>query len=191
MAGRKVYCGVVEGLVYDDRCLLKLSKMIEDNKTCENCILRELERAKLPKTKVAISNISDEIKISGGIKDKFGMSEVPDRKRNYKRRPRKKSTGSGQSKRMYSTKELSELLGKAERTVREHAQMSRIPAHKIGPKWRFNKEEIDRWVSERKDGAYRILHTKQSEELPESLTSPGSPSSSEDPLFCTIETKEG
>src|SRR4030066_335450 len=44
MAGRKIYCNVLEGITYDDRCLFKLSKVIEANPECENCILRLYER---------------------------------------------------------------------------------------------------------------------------------------------------
>lgn len=51
MAGRKIFCGVVEGVVYDDRCLFKLSQVLEDNKTCEGCVLREIEKMKSEKTK--------------------------------------------------------------------------------------------------------------------------------------------
>lgn len=46
MANRKIYCEVIEGVVYDDRCLFKLSKVIDGNKACEGCILRELEKSK-------------------------------------------------------------------------------------------------------------------------------------------------
>ena len=53
MNNRKVYCQVVEGVVYDDRCLFKLSKIIEKNRTCEVCIVREMERIKPPGIKGA------------------------------------------------------------------------------------------------------------------------------------------
>ncbi len=46
MEARKVYCEVIQGVVYDDRCLFKLSKVIENNKSCLNCILHEVEKIK-------------------------------------------------------------------------------------------------------------------------------------------------
>jgi hypothetical protein len=46
MSDRKIYCEIIEGICYEDRCLFKLSKIIEGNKTCEACILRETERLK-------------------------------------------------------------------------------------------------------------------------------------------------
>jgi hypothetical protein len=46
MSNRKIYCEVIEGVVYDDRCLFKLSKIIEGNKTCKDCVLHEIEKNK-------------------------------------------------------------------------------------------------------------------------------------------------
>lgn len=46
MDKRKIYCEVLEGVTYDDRCLFRLSKVIEANPTCEHCILRELQLLK-------------------------------------------------------------------------------------------------------------------------------------------------
>ena len=53
MSNRKIYCEVIEGVVYDDRCLFKLSKIIEGNKTCKACVVRETERIKPPGVKGA------------------------------------------------------------------------------------------------------------------------------------------
>lgn len=46
MDAKKVWCSVVEGAVWSDRCLFKLSKVIEKNRDCESCILHELEQIK-------------------------------------------------------------------------------------------------------------------------------------------------
>lgn len=46
MAVRKIYCEVVEGAVYSDRCLFRLREVVESSETCKNCILRELEDIK-------------------------------------------------------------------------------------------------------------------------------------------------
>ncbi len=196
MAGRKVYCSVVEGLVYDDRCLFKLSKMIKDNKTCENCILRELEKVKSAKSKGLGAN---DVKGINDINDVKGINDINDindikdvkRKRKNEGGRRKKSIKSGQIKHAYSAQELSKLLGRSQRTIQDWAQKRKIPAHKVGGEWQFSKEEIDRWLSERKGDGCGIPDTKQSEELPEPASSPDSSGSSQDPLFCATETKEG
>lgn len=39
---RKLFCEVVQGVVYEDRCLLKLSKMTENSKACAQCTLSEI-----------------------------------------------------------------------------------------------------------------------------------------------------
>ena len=46
MPNRKIYCEIMDGICYEDRCLFKLSKIIEGNKVCEACILREAEKLK-------------------------------------------------------------------------------------------------------------------------------------------------
>ena len=58
---RKVFCLVVEGIVYSDRCLYKLRQMINGSKTCQSCILQELEKLKAIGTKVPndINDIND------------------------------------------------------------------------------------------------------------------------------------
>ena len=43
---RKIWCEIIESACYEDRCLFKLSKIIEGNKVCEDCILREAEKLK-------------------------------------------------------------------------------------------------------------------------------------------------
>jgi len=46
MTDRKIYCNVLEGVTFAERCLYELSKVIEGNKVCEDCIFRELKRLK-------------------------------------------------------------------------------------------------------------------------------------------------
>jgi excisionase family DNA binding protein len=142
MAVRRVFCSVVEGLVWSDRCLYKLRKMINGSKACESCILRELERLKSAK-----ANVSN---------DAFTSSDISDRgtrkgrgKRGHKRRS--KLIGSETSSQAYSVQELTELLGKARRTIQDYAKKGRIPAQKAGKSWSFPKEEIDHWISKKKD----------------------------------------
>ena len=38
---KKIWCGILEGAIYDDRCLFKLSQAIPGNKSCEQCIIFE------------------------------------------------------------------------------------------------------------------------------------------------------
>lgn len=38
---RRLLCEAVKGIVYEERCLLKLAKMVDDDKTCVQCILFE------------------------------------------------------------------------------------------------------------------------------------------------------
>jgi hypothetical protein len=48
---RKVFCEIIQGIVYEDRCLFKLSKVIDGNRTCKECILQEIENFKKGKKK--------------------------------------------------------------------------------------------------------------------------------------------
>jgi excisionase family DNA binding protein len=154
---RKIYCLLVEGVLYEDRCLWQLRKVINGSKACANCILRELEEIKAP----TISKISDD------VKDRFDTSAVPKKKRYHKRRSREKATQNKEAKRMYSTQELSELLGKSERSIQEYAKEGRIPAQRAGRSWCFPKEEIDRWLSEKKNGRPDMLSSEEEIEQPE------------------------
>ena len=149
MAERKIYCEVVEGVTYEERCLFKLAKVIEGNKTCEDCILRELERIKFCETKEAIvsplkkarrrrkkrskavGSISKNIKKQKDIKESEDLKQLKDIKESF------------------YIRSLIRLLGKSERTILEWAQKGKIPAYKIGAKWNFPKDEIERWLSEK------------------------------------------
>jgi len=44
MDQRKVFCEVVCGVVYEDRCLYRLCKVIDENRACELCVVREIEK---------------------------------------------------------------------------------------------------------------------------------------------------
>jgi hypothetical protein len=46
MANRRVFCEIVSGICFEDRCLYALKKIIERSKTCEQCIVREVESLK-------------------------------------------------------------------------------------------------------------------------------------------------
>ncbi len=48
---RKIFCEIIQGVVYEDRCLFKLSKVIEGNRSCRGCILQEIEKFKSGKRK--------------------------------------------------------------------------------------------------------------------------------------------
>ena len=161
MAEIKVYCSVLEGVTFSDRCLFKLSKIIEGNKICEGCILRQLERLKRCgfeeaearpvkkikagrkkrlKTSESISSDtkkSNDMKRSNKIKKSEDVKESEDIK------------GSENAKSQYSVRDVGKLLGKSERRTQELAKEGKIPARKIGLHWIFNKEEIDRWLSEK------------------------------------------
>ncbi len=148
---RKVFCEVVQGVVYDDRCLFKLSKVIENNKSCENCILQELEKIK--------SYGRKKTRIDAGKRNKPRRKgrDQAEKDNPHTRLPKIPEGEAGAikgapqiSKQSYSMRALIGLLGKSERTIREWAEKGKIPAQKVGKKWRFFKEEMDRWLSERK-----------------------------------------
>ena len=136
MTVRKVHCSIVEGLVYEDRCLFKLSKIIEGNKTCENCLLRELE----------------EIKHSGDKKKRKLINPAPGKTAAAKKR---RGLIPGQTmvddiKQSYSVQDLTKLLGRSRRRIQELAKDGKIPARKVGRVWEFPTEETDQWLLERK-----------------------------------------
>ena len=43
-------------------------------------------------------------------------------------------------------RELAEYLKMKDVTIYKHAQEGKIPGFKVGSKWRFKKETIDRWI---------------------------------------------
>lgn len=164
MVERKIYCNVLEGTVYENRCLFKLSKVIENNKSCESCILRELEQIKSCGTREETPERRKKKKVRArgshqAEKNIFstGLSKIPEGEVEA-------IEDSPQiTKQSYSVRNLISLLGKPERTIRKWAEKGKIPAHKVGREWRFPKEEIDRWLSEREDGTHRIPDPEEGE----------------------------
>ena len=65
--------------------------------------------------------------------------------------PEKVDDGVAQT--FYDVRFLSNLLGKSERRIQEWAKEGKVPARKVGERWQFLKEEIDRWLSERENCA--------------------------------------
>jgi excisionase family DNA binding protein len=177
MAPRRIFCEVVEGVLLEDRCLYRLSKVIEENSTCENCIVRELEKIRSSskaKTQDA-SFISSDVKTSENAKTSKDIKisknietlKKSKKSRRAKRRSQRGSSqiGNGQAKQMYTTKELTRILGKAERTLQEWAQKGKIKAVRVGTAWCFPKEEIDRLL-ERKGEAQKVPKPEEREETP-------------------------
>ena len=53
---------------------------------------------------------------------------------------------------MLTLKELAEYLKMKEVTIYKHAQEGKIPGFKVGSKWRFKKETIDKWIEKQEKG---------------------------------------
>ena len=136
---KKVYCEIVEGITYSDRCLWKLSKIIEGNKVCEACLLRETEEIKLGRIEKRKTKPEKRIKFES------------------KKSPRPAREISEDTNRVYSIQFLCKQLGKSERTIQDWAQKGKIPAQKIDGDWHFIKEEIDHWLSEKKHGTDVVM----------------------------------
>lgn len=49
--------------------------------------------------------------------------------------------------------ELAEYLKLSRTKLYRMAQAGEIPAYKVGVQWRFNREEIDDWVTSQRPGA--------------------------------------
>ena len=179
MSNRKILCQVIEGIVYEDRCLYKLSKILEGSKTCEGCILREFEKMKLGKagrSGMNDINITNDTKVTKVTKVTNGPKGISKRRRRTKPGPKRKSGSVADAPQdpdqPYTVQTLSKLLGKSERRIQELAKEGKIPAHKIGRDWRFKKKEIDHWLSEK--GAV-------SSQCIDNVNTPSEPSDSEDP----------
>lgn len=48
-----------------------------------------------------------------------------------------------------SIAEVAEYLDVSEMTIYRYAKAGKIPAFKVGAKWRFNRKSIDRWIEEK------------------------------------------
>ncbi|MFB3887621.1 MAG: helix-turn-helix domain-containing protein [Thermodesulfobacteriota bacterium] len=165
MGIRKIYCNVVEGVTYEDRCLLKLSKIIEGNPVCEDCTLRELLRLKRcgvkeagakpiekPRPKKKVKTVKRKhIKEAKEIKKRnvSSMSEVINVS-NVSKSIGEASSLNDEAKPTYSVQDLIKLLGRSKRRIQELAKEGKIPgADKSGLHWVFNKEEVDQWLLNR------------------------------------------
>ena len=51
--------------------------------------------------------------------------------------------------------EVADYLKMKTVTIYKHAQDGKIPAFKVGSKWRFKKETIDRWIEAQENGKKR------------------------------------
>lgn len=58
------------------------------------------------------------------------------------------------------TKELAEYLKLHEITIIKYAAKREIPAIRIGRVWRFDKEAIDKWISEGQKGFQAVKKSK-------------------------------
>jgi len=45
-----------------------------------------------------------------------------------------------------TVRELASYLKMKDVTIYKHAQEGKIPAFKVGSKWRFKKDTIDKWI---------------------------------------------
>lgn len=180
MVVRKVFCEVLDGVTYSDRCLFKLSKIIEGNKFCEECLLRELERMKKgfvkedtaatpgkkghkkrPKAAGRISKDWGDIKVMKDINISLDIKDT---------------NISPDIKEALTVKGISELIGKSRRRVQELAKQGKIPAFKSGSLWFFNREEVDHWFSKKEHLSPRCHDVVMTNDLP----SPGQEESGTD-----------
>ena len=56
-------------------------------------------------------------------------------------------------KRLFTAKEAAEFLGLAEQTVRQWANMRKIPSVKLGRALRFDIRELDDWIESNRQPA--------------------------------------
>jgi PTS system nitrogen regulatory IIA component len=75
--------------------------------------------------------------------------------------------GTNMTEDILTVEEVAKYLRVSERTVYDWAQAGEIPAGKIGTVWRFKKDAIERWASERLSFSNKILqrHTVQADEI--------------------------
>ncbi len=48
--------------------------------------------------------------------------------------------------------EVADYLKMKSVTIYKHAQTGKLPAFKVGSKWRFKKETIDKWIERQEQG---------------------------------------
>jgi excisionase family DNA binding protein len=54
--------------------------------------------------------------------------------------------------RIMTVGEIAEYLSLDPQTVSRKAQSGELPAFKVGNRWRFDREDIDKWIREQKKG---------------------------------------
>ncbi len=59
--------------------------------------------------------------------------------------------------------ELADYLKMKTVTIYKHAQEGKIPAFKVGSKWRFKKETIDDWIEVQERGNLAVYVKNKSE----------------------------
>ena len=57
--------------------------------------------------------------------------------------------------RWLSVEEIAQYLGVSKDTVYTWISRKKMPAHKIGRLWKFNKDEVDTWVREGKASDFK------------------------------------
>lgn len=55
--------------------------------------------------------------------------------------------------------ELADYLKMKTVTIYKHAQEGKIPAFKVGSKWRFKKETIDKWIEVQENKSEKKLRS--------------------------------
>lgn len=115
MTDRKIYCEVLEGVTFAERCLYELSKVIEGNKTCESCIFRELQRLRkgiVIESRPCKKNKDRRKKraVGGELKTIKGSSDMDDINERKEREDLKKS---------FDTSDIREELEKSVQGARE------------------------------------------------------------------------
>jgi len=51
--------------------------------------------------------------------------------------------------------QIAEYLQMSTSSIYKMAQAGKIPAYKVGRQWRFRKEEIDKWITNKKSNKFR------------------------------------
>ncbi|MBM4277275.1 MAG: helix-turn-helix domain-containing protein [Deltaproteobacteria bacterium] len=184
---KRIYCSVLEGVTFAERCLYELSKVIQGSKTCESCIFREFQRLKKgivigdkPSKKnkdkrkrkatrrtpreedIKGSNDIKEIKGINGSNDIKEMKEADD----LKISPDTDDQGAA-GKSALGVEDVSKLIGRSRRRVQEYAKKGKIQARKIGQHWVFDKEEIDCWLRKGSGVAIEPEELRAEERVPE------------------------
>jgi excisionase family DNA binding protein len=92
-----------------------------------------------------------------------------------------KMNQSEDTRQSYTVRLLANLLGKSERTLQEWAEKGKIPAVRVGVKWCFPKEEIDRLLLKGKDGTPEPPQLEEKEKPPEIQKTDFSPENQGEP----------